>query len=374
MTGLRFAMSYRPTTRLRLRLLRRRLGWWPWSRVCAWPAGSHNRSRTFRNAIWGDDLKLGRGSGNQFGARGFERSRRPDFDARPKRTFTHYARKSLARHRNNFYTKCEKLFAIVSPGRGLRVLMSEKLDWQDDIRRGFNRTIHTVEFGSITPESFGNFDLVVPLTIADLLRVRRSPSLLDKHPIPVPSERCILLCHDKYKFNQTLINAGFGRHIPKMGPGLAPPYILKKRTGEWGQGCRMIRDRVEEHAARKQLNDPAFFCQEIIRGPIEFATHILFAEGRIVKSLNIMYEFESETPIKGQDPDLYKIIHRCAYLDLFGSTLRAIGFQGLCSVNYKVAGGQPFLLEINPRFGGSLGPYFFSFIRHLNGSRRRVRQ
>jgi len=28
--------------------------------------------------------------------------------------------------------------------------------------------------------------------------------------------------------------------------------------------------------------------------------------------------------------------------------------------------GRPYILEINPRFGGTLGPYFFSFIRHLN--------
>jgi predicted ATP-grasp superfamily ATP-dependent carboligase len=34
-------------------------------------------------------------------------------------------------------------------------------------------------------------------------------------------------------------------------------------------------------------------------------------------------------------------------------------------VNYKVVRGLPYILEINPRFGGSLTPYFFSFIRHL---------
>lgn len=51
--------------------------------------------------------------------------------------------------------------------------MSFKRDWQEDITRGFYRTRHKVEFGSITPESFGEFDLVVPLTIADLIQVRR---------------------------------------------------------------------------------------------------------------------------------------------------------------------------------------------------------
>ena len=247
--------------------------------------------------------------------------------------------------------------------------MSEMQDWQQDIRTGFHRTRHKVEFGSITPESFGEFDLVVPLTIADLIQVRRRcAALLDKNPIPVPSEECVQLCDDKYHCNQALIDAGFGRYIPRMGARIAldPPYILKKRRGAWGEGCRIIRDRDDEKIAGEQVNDSAFFCQEIITGPFEFAAHILFVNGEIVRSLNIMYEFESETPIKGQDPVLYKIIHRCAYLDLFRNVLSAIGFQGLCCVNYKVACGQPFILEINPRFGGSLGPYFFSFIRHLS--------
>jgi predicted ATP-grasp superfamily ATP-dependent carboligase len=128
----------------------------------------------------------------------------------------------------------------------------------------------------------------------------------------------------------------------------------------------MIRDAGEEMLVLDKLNDPAFYRQKIIPGRFEFATHILFANDRVVKALNIMYEFESEYSIKGQDPDLYKVIHRCGYLDLFADVLRSIDFQGLCCVNYKVMRGRPYILEINPRFGGSLSPYFFSFIRQLN--------
>ena len=79
-----------------------------------------------------------------------------------------------------------------------------------------------------------------------------------------------------------------------------------------------------------------------------------------------MYEFDSEIPIKGQDAWLYRAIRRCPYLTLFSNILNSIGFQGLCCVNYKVERGRPYILEINPRFGGSLTPYFFSFIRHLH--------
>ncbi len=168
-------------------------------------------------------------------------------------------------------------------------------------------------------------------------------------------------------FNLALIKAGFDQYIPKVtqGLGLTTPYILKKRIGWWGTGCYIVRNYDDEKAQLDRINDPEYFCQELVHGSAEFATHILFIGGRIVKSLNIKYEFSIDTPIKGQDPDQLKVVHRCPYLDLFARVLRTVQFEGLCCVNYKVTNGQPFLLEINPRFGGSLAPYFFSFIRHL---------
>ena len=138
----------------------------------------------------------------------------------------------------------------------------------------------------------------------------------------------------------------------------------------WPRRCRFSQPFEEGflccHAQRERILDPDYFCQEFIPGSTEFATHILFVDGRIVKALNIKYELTGEAPIKGQDAERLRIIRRCKYLDLFALVLRTVQYQGLCCVNYKVAKGQPFLLEINPRFGGSLAPYFFSFLNHLH--------
>jgi len=250
-------------------------------------------------------------------------------------------------------------------GKSLRILFSGKPDWSEDIKKGFNGSRHILEFGPLSAQGFGAFDLVMPLEISDLIAAQQWPQLLSKNPIPIPREEIILLCNDKYKFNQAVIQRGFGSNIPTMGTNLQPPYILKKRISEWGKECQMIRGAGDEMLVLDKLNDPAFYRQEIIPGRYEFATHILFAKDTVVKALNIMYEFESEYSIKGQNPDLYKVIHRCAHLNLFADVLRSIDFQGLCCVNYKVMRGRPYILEINPRFGGTLGPYFFSFIRHL---------
>jgi hypothetical protein len=273
-------------------------------------------------------------------------------------------KQSLANKRNHLYLAYEKSLLHLIREKSLRILFSGKPDWSDHIKKGFDGSQHILEFGPLSAQGFSAFDLVMPLEISDLIAAQQWPELLSKNPVPIPREESIVLCNDKYKFNQALLQRGFGSNIPTMD-NLQPPYILKKRISEWGKECQMIQNAEQEMLVLDKLNDPAFYRQEIIRGRYEFATHILFAKGRIVKALNIMYEFESEYPVKGQDHDLYKVIHRCAYLDLFASVLRSIDFQGLCCVNYKVVRGQPYILEINPRFGGTLGPYFFSFIRHL---------
>ena len=283
------------------------------------------------------------------------------------RSISSCLRSSFARRRNRFYTRSEKLLALVLRRRTLHILISEKLDWIESIKSGFRRTRHIVEFGPIRPELSPNYDLVIPLNREDTQQTRACPDLEKRNLIPLPSEQCTQLCNDKYEFNRTLINSELARFIPKMGVGLhlPPPYILKKRIGYWGVDCHIISNYEDENSHRDLIRDPDFFCQEIIPGPREFATHILFLNNRIVKALNVMYEFATDTPIKGQHKVLYTVIHRCPYLKLFSEVLRTIGFQGLCCVNYKVAHKQPYILEINPRFGGSLSPYFFSFLRHL---------
>jgi predicted ATP-grasp superfamily ATP-dependent carboligase len=207
---------------------------------------------------------------------------------------------------------------------------------------------------------------VVPLSLPALEEARRH-SPLQKNSLPLPTAEAVRLCDDKYEFNRALIDAGFGRYIPEMAEGraLTPPYILKKRIGIWGKDCFIISNPVDEQRQLDRITDPEYFCQKFIAGPTEFCTHILFVNGRIVKALNIKYEFASSAPIKGQDAPHLMVICRCPYLDSFARVLRTVRFEGLCCVNYKVVKGQPFLLEINPRFGGSLVPYFFSFVRHL---------
>ncbi len=165
---------------------------------------------------------------------------------------------------------------------------------------------------------------------------------------------------------RTIAANGFGDYIPQMGGSLSYPYILKKRIDDWGKNCFIISDKQQEQTFSDRINHPDYFCQKLIPGTREYATHILVKNKKILHSLNIEYGFSSEFPIKGKEQFLYTRICGCPYLDLFSEILNSIGFEGLCCVNYKVVNSKPQIIEINPRFGGSLSEFFFSFIKYLN--------
>lgn len=214
------------------------------------------------------------------------------------------------------------------------------------------------------PRNIKNYDLIVPLTLPDLKYLNEVRNLIFDNPIAIPSMESILLCEDKYLLNKSLAANGFGQFLPKEGSALPYPYILKKRIDMWGKNSHLIYDKQQEQVFSDISTHPEYFSQNFIKGSYEYATHILFKNQRIVHSMNIEYKFNTETPIKGKDKSIYTMICHCPYLDVFAAMLTSIGFNGLCCINYKVCDNHLFLLEINPRFGGSLSRHFFSFIRH----------
>jgi hypothetical protein len=245
----------------------------------------------------------------------------------------------------------------------MKILFSQRPDFEKYIKEGFYDSPHEIAFKDF-PSNIKEHDLIVPLSLCDLKYLHTMRDLIINNPIPIPSLECISLCDDKHLLNKSLEANGFGHFLPKVGGALTYPYILKKRIDEGGRNSHLISDKQQEQALSDVLTHPEYFSQSFMRGSYEYATHILFKNRRIVHSINIEYKFTSETPIKGKDKPIYTMICHCPYLDLFSNMLRSIGFNGLCCINYKVCDNHPFILEINPRFGGSLCSFFFSFIRH----------
>jgi predicted ATP-grasp superfamily ATP-dependent carboligase len=221
-------------------------------------------------------------------------------------------------------------------------------------------------FKEFTDENIAKNDLVVPLTMKDLRYLSQHKELSSKNPIPVPTLDAITICDDKFLFYTTLKQNGFEKNLPRIGTNLPYSYILKKKVAEDGDDCYIITDEKQERNYEQLISDPEYFCQEIIAGKQEYATHILFKNGKIKSSINIKYDFKEALPIKGKNTYISRKICRCPYLDLFTEMLNSIGFEGLCCFNYKVRDNRPYVFEVNPRFGGSLSPFFFSFVSRLN--------
>lgn len=257
---------------------------------------------------------------------------------------------------------CRKLQVLISSKRKVKVLFSRERDWEHGIRMGFQFTKHEIAFGEFSFDNIKDHDLVVPLTIDDLMYLDGARDLIVDNPVPIPAKEVVLLCNDKYLFAQHLITSGFGDFVPKMGPGLAYPYILKKRVDEGSKNCHIILGPQEEEKFANILTDPEYYTQMIITGPLEYATHILFKDQEILCALNIEYVFENDIPIKRIDKPVYLRICRSPFNDVFSTMLKSIDFEGICCINYKVYNKLPYVLEINPRCCGSLYPYLFSFI------------
>jgi predicted ATP-grasp superfamily ATP-dependent carboligase len=258
-----------------------------------------------------------------------------------------------------------KYLSVLSRQRKFRILFSKKDDWEPFIREDFRYTRHKLTFDSFSPENIKKHDLIIPLVIDDILYLNEVRTLIDDNPIPIPTAESVRLCNDKYLFNKTLIENEFEKFIPRMGKDLKYPYILKKRVDCFGVNSHIIMDKEHEDKFKNEKNSQEYFCQELIYGEKEYATHMIFSKGIAIHSINIEYKYDTDIYIKGKNKSLYNKIVDSQYIYLFCSILELIGFEGLCCINYKVSNNLPLLLEINPRFGGSLSNRFYSFMKHI---------
>src|SRR5258708_28999551 len=157
----------------------------------------------------------------------------------------------------------------------MKILFSEKSDREKNIRKGFRFLNHQIDFKAFTPENIKANDLVVPLDMHDLRLLEVVRDLVKNSPIPIPSLKAVDICDDKYLFGKTLEEKGFGYAIPKIGKNLSYPYMLKKKVGQAGDNCYIISNPEKEKEFENVINDPNYFCQEMVQGTNEYATHLL---------------------------------------------------------------------------------------------------
>jgi hypothetical protein len=267
------------------------------------------------------------------------------------------------------YTFVELCLAYLYPKKEMRILFSKKNDFMErDIRKTLHYLPHTLTFGEINEQSIAENDLIIPLLIEDVLYLDQVRHLIKDNPIPIPSKESVLLCDDKFIFAQKMTEFGYGDYIPQINGDLPYPFFLKKKIDCGGENSFLVENHEQELDILKNISNlDDYFRQKFVSGTSEYSTHIYFNHQRIVRSITLEYMFEKDGSISGKDEKFgVKMHHSCPYLDLFTNILNSMNYEGICCFNYKVIDKKPNIFEINPRFGGNLALYFFSFIRSLD--------
>ncbi len=267
--------------------------------------------------------------------------------------------------RNEWFIFKEKIKFIFWKGKKVSILFPEKEVWDVIIKKSFRYTKHEVHFGDLTIDNIRLHSLVVPLSYKDLDHLVEIAPLLKGNPIPIPSRASVDLCNDKFRFNTTLTEKGFGQYVPRVANKLSFPYLLKKKEGEYGVGSLIIKNATDEMLSAHLTSDANYFCQELVSDQNEYATHIIFKNGEILCSMSVKYTFRDAEFINGKNKYICREVTKCPHLEIFSSILLLIEFEGICCFDYKIKEGRPVIFEINPRFGGSLTNYFVSFVRHI---------
>ncbi len=228
-----------------------------------------------------------------------------------------------------------------------RILFGNHPTQMPAIARHIDHARYEASFAPFDAVDLARFDLVVPLRVEQIEGARAGRAIL-------PTRELVALCDDKLALNHWLIDHGFGDTVPELlGP--APdryPYIRKTRHGDFGLGCAMIRGPGEDDGS----DHPDIFRQRAIEGPMEYVLHLLRIHGTIRFHVAYRYDMGQPLPVRGaiDRPAAISPIDPGPVLDTCTAILEAMGYDGTCCFNYKLEDEQLRILEVNPRFGGSL--------------------
>ncbi|HEY1047010.1 MAG TPA: hypothetical protein VGF79_11265 [Bacteroidia bacterium] len=261
----------------------------------------------------------------------------------------------------------ENLLYNLKSNKIKKVVFTKKFEWDEILIKHLKASGIQVQFEDIENIDY-NEQLVVPLTINDLKIYSRNKDKFKRNMVPVPSDSAFEICHNKGLFNEFMVNNGFGNLVPSHKlPDLGKfPYVLKKKMDEGGVETYMVSNQNDLNLLGSKIFDPSYQVEEFLPGRREYATHVLFKDGKIVSAVNICYLFETGSYVKGKDKYICKYITTNPHLKQFSEVLNTMGYEGICCFNYKEIKGVPKIFEINPRFGGSLTEYFIRFLRDIH--------
>lgn len=197
-------------------------------------------------------------------------------------------------------------------------------------------------------------DVLVPTVDSELLPVAEARAEFEAAGVALvnPSADTLRMCLDKWELHQrcqgvvrvpaTAVLSG------EFDPGaIELPVIVKPRSGSGSRGIRLIGARGELEAIPR---DGTQLVQEHLPGPEHSLDVLARQDGRVLAVVpRERLKVDSGIAVTAR-------VTRDDALESFGATVaERIGLVGVGNVQVKqTAAGEPALLEVNPRFPGSM--------------------
>ena len=233
-----------------------------------------------------------------------------------------------------------------------RILFGDHRTQMPAIERLIDHERFDVTFAAFEDVDFTPFDLVVPLRI-DQIAPTRAANADGRRRAVLPTAALVEALDDKWLFHQRLRELGFGDLLPELlGDERPYPHVLKNRRGTFGEGIRIIRSAADEPSDVP----PDSFREEAIEGADEYVLHLLRVDGRVRYRLCYRYVMDAPLTVRGavDAPKTTEPADDAPALAPCTAILDALGYEGTCCFNYKLTDAGLKLIELNPRFGGSL--------------------
>lgn len=208
---------------------------------------------------------------------------------------------------------------------------------------------------------------VIPVYEETFLMAKFKDELARHFNLVIPDYGNILLAHNKDRWSKTAENAGVPvprsydiGELRKTGipSSVRFPVLIKPKQGGGGWAIKKVEDRkcLEAALSKGTYEDlpwDRFFLQERIEGE-NHCVAMLFCNGSY--RAKVTYKQLRDYPVTGGQATLRVSINNRLAEEYLKTLLERLNWHGVCQADFVVdkSTGTPYLIDLNPRFWGSL--------------------
>lgn len=212
-----------------------------------------------------------------------------------------------------------------------------------------------------------DYDMLLPMNEPTVeLVVRNKPQFERYTTVPfLPHDRLVVGL-DKRRTVEAATSAGSPQpttlfsdeaSLGEVEATLGYPVVVKHPRGEGGEGVTFCEsyEELQRATRRGEAEHGAVIFQEFVPNGGEFGVYTLYDWSGDLVGLTVQRRIRSRSP-RGGASTYRETVDDPALVDLAHGFLSSLDWRGLAMVEFRVDArtGEPKLIELNPRFWGSL--------------------